>query len=595
MLGAALIGALPTAAFAQATLPAVVVSAARIEQRIGDTFAAVSVLQRADIEASQASDLVTLLRQQPGVEIAQLGGYGTQAGAFIRGGESRHTLVLIDGVPLGNLNFGLAPLEHLLLAHVERIEIARGNLSSLYGNSALGGVIQIFTGGRVTGLRARAGVTLASQGTGQLQASLAQLANDTSFGVDASALHARGYNSTNQAELPGTNADRDGYRNRSFGAFVDQRLGPWKLGLKLRRSEGKTAYDSQFGPPDQADESRFRVDSASATFGHSNEGWSNQLRLTSMVDDLRADLTAFPYFVATRVNQLVWETGWSWANGVNLGAALERSTATVSSDTPYSGTRRTQDTLRVGYNGETGAHQWQANLRSDRFSDFGAATTGLLGYGYKFAPAWRLSATLANGFSAPTFNDLFSPFGGNPGLRPEHSDNLEIALNFQANDAHWRATWFDSRYRDLIGSDANFQRVNIGQARVQGLELTGDLRWANWRLTPSLTTQEPANSATGKRLPRRARTLAALGAATDWNGIELGASLHHVGQRFDDVANARPLGGYLSVDLTAQARLGGGWTLSGAVRNLGAKEFETAYGYRQPGRVVSVTVGYNLP
>jgi vitamin B12 transporter len=88
------------AAVAQSTLAPIVVTAARVEQKTDDSFVAVTVLGREQIEASQAPDLVSLLRSQAGVEITQQGGYGTQASAFIRGGESRHTLVLVDGVPL---------------------------------------------------------------------------------------------------------------------------------------------------------------------------------------------------------------------------------------------------------------------------------------------------------------------------------------------------------------------------------------------------------------------------------------------------------------------------------------------------------------
>ena len=113
----------------------------------------------------------------------------------------------------------------------------------------------------------------------------------------------------------------------------------------------------------------------------------------------------------------------------------------------------------------------QLNLRSDRYSDFGSAATWLAGYGYHLTDAWRLSATASTGFNAPTFNDLYYPFGGNPALRPERLKSAELA-QYAVAGQELRATFFDNRYTDLFGFDANFDRINIGRARIKGLELT---------------------------------------------------------------------------------------------------------------------------
>jgi len=122
-----------------------VISASRVLQRAQDALPDVSLITRADIERSQARDVPTLLQNLVGMEVTQSGGMGGVASLFMRGAESRHTLVLVDGLPMNNLNFNLAALEHLPLSGIERIEVVRGNVSSLYGSAALGGVIQIFT------------------------------------------------------------------------------------------------------------------------------------------------------------------------------------------------------------------------------------------------------------------------------------------------------------------------------------------------------------------------------------------------------------------------------------------------------------------
>ena len=107
---------------------------------------------------------------------------------------------------------------------------------------------------------------------------------------------------------------------------------------------------------------------------------------------------------------------------------------------------------RLGYLAEFGAHQFQLNLRNDHYRDFGSASTWYAGYGWRFAPAWRLSATASTGFNAPTFNDLYYPYGGNANLRPERVKSRELALQWAVDGREWRATLFDNRFTDLIAS-----------------------------------------------------------------------------------------------------------------------------------------------
>ena len=130
---------------AQDAINNVVISASRTEQRIQDALPATTLITRADIDRAQAVDLPSLIRNVTGIEIVQNGGVGTVSSVFIRGAESRHTLVLVDGVPINNLNFSLGALEHIPLVNVERIEVVRGNVSSLYGS----------TGWRDTNIHAR--------------------------------------------------------------------------------------------------------------------------------------------------------------------------------------------------------------------------------------------------------------------------------------------------------------------------------------------------------------------------------------------------------------------------------------------------------
>jgi vitamin B12 transporter len=344
-------------ALAQATLKETVVTASRTEQAVQDALPSTTLITRADIERAQTPDLPTLLRRVAGIEITQNGGQGTLASAFIRGAESRHTLVLVDGVPVNNLNFGLPSLEHLPLANVERIEVVRGNVSALYGSAALGGVIQIFT--REGAGAPQASASLQAGSRGLLQASAGgsvKLDSGTRLSANVESLGDKGFNALNQTQVPGTNPDRDGYTRRALSAGVSQDVGPGSVNLRLRDARGTTQYDSAFGPATQADESKY-TETGAVLDGKFRlaPALDLQAALTTSADKLDARVTAFPYFVNSRSNGASLGLQWKPAAGKTVTAGLESTRQRIESNTVYKSASRTQNSLRLGYSGFYGA------------------------------------------------------------------------------------------------------------------------------------------------------------------------------------------------------------------------------------------------
>ena len=572
-------------ALAQNQLKDTVVTASRLEQRSRDALQANLVLTREDIDRSQAIDLPGLLKGATGVEWAQTGGSGTLATAFIRGAESRHTLVLVDGVPVNNLNFNTAALEHIPLSNIERIEVVRGNASALYGSSALGGVIQIFTREATDvpygGITVQAG----SRGFGQLQAGAGvKLGSGTRLSFTAEALKDNGFNAIDQAKRPGTNPDDDGYSRRSWSFGVSQDIGIGKIGLSARESTGLTAYDSQFGPATQADESRFHLQGAALT-GQFKLGSAVSLdvALTTQADRLNADVTAFPYFVNSKGEGASASLRWQVAPGQNLTAGIESTRQSIESDTVYNTASRTQNSARLGYLGDFDRHQVQLNLREDKYSDFGSATTWLAGYGFRLSDAWRVSAQASTGFNAPTFNDLYFPFGGNANLRPEKVESAEIALQYATATQEVRLVLFDNRFKDLIGLDAFFNSVNVNEARNNGAEISYRGKFADTTVTGGYTAQNPMNLTTNTRLNRRAQTLANLGVEHGMGAWGLGAKVRYAGERLDGV---NKLGAYTVADISVSYKWSPAVKLYGRIDNLLDAKYETVYGYNTGGTKV---------
>ena len=123
----------------------IIVTATRTEIPLSDSLVPVTVITRADIELSLATDLAELLRFEAGIDIARSGGAGQSTSIFLRGTESNHTLVLIDGVRMNPGTLGGAAIQNIAPELIERIEIVKGARSSLFGTDAIGGVINIIT------------------------------------------------------------------------------------------------------------------------------------------------------------------------------------------------------------------------------------------------------------------------------------------------------------------------------------------------------------------------------------------------------------------------------------------------------------------
>ena len=584
--------ALPVLALSQTFLPDTVITASRVMQRTQDALPDVSLITRSDIDRSQAKDVPSLLVQLAGMEVTQSGGMGGVATLFMRGAESRHALVLVDGLPMNSLNFNLAALEHLPLSGIERIEVVRGNVSSLYGSAALGGVVQIFTrqnsGSGLSGPWLEASGQMGSENFRSTQASVGQKWA-SGFGVNASTEHTqtRGFNAINPVQRPDTNPDRDGYKRQSDAVNLSQEFESGRIGLMLRETHATVQYDSQWGPATQVDESKSVLRNAllNATYRASKElQW--EVSVGQQEDKLNAAQTAYPYFVNSQSKTSAMGAVWTlWPNH-SITSGYENTRQKIVSDTAYNPSERSLNSWRLGYQGKLENQQWQLNVRQDQYSDFGQANTWYAGYAYFLTPELRFKASASSGFMAPTFNDLYYPWGGNPLLRPEQARSNEIGMQYIKATWNARITAFENRYTDLIDNDLNWTRTNIAKAKNQGVEVALAGQWQlsgfgtqKWRV--SMTSQDPQNEITHQALARRAKTLAQAGVTQSIGYWDAGAQWRFSGARTDD---AQILKAYSVLDLTASQALTPELRLNLRVENAGNANYQSIYGYNMPKR-----------
>lgn len=576
----------------------VVITATRTPQRVDQTLAQVIVIDRERIEAASGRTLAELLAAESGVQFAANGGFGKNSSVFLRGMESRHTLLLVDGVRYGSATLGTPNWDNIPLDAIERIEIVYGPLSSLYGSEAVGGVIQIFTRRGQPGLQPEAAVTAGSQGYGELAAGARFGAGIFDGSLRVQRRTVKGFSATNERVPFGDfNPDDDPFRQTSASARLGASLGKWRTQATLLKARGINHYDDGPGNVDTRAALRTEVASVQAA-GPLAEGWRTVVRLARSTDEFETQASASPFVtlgtIGTTQRQLAWENQF---NLPLLGTALllaDRLEQQVERPgTPFAVSERTIDAVAVGLNGESGAHGWQASLRRDRNSQFGGQTTGAISYGYALTAALRASASYGTSFVAPSFNQLYFPGFGNPNLLPEEGKQRELALAWRTGPVTARLAYFDNRIRGFISSGP--LPVNIPRAKVDGISASVRAALGDWTLTGSLDSIEPVNDSAGtanfgKILPRRAKDSARIGA--DWRSgaFAFGATAAAFGPRFDDAANTRRVGGYATADLRGEWQWARDWTLAARVNNVFDKRYETVFGYNQPGREAYVSL-----
>ena len=602
-------------AFAQdaTELPRTVVTPSRTAQPITEALPATSIITREDIDRWQSVDLVYILGRETGVQFAVPGGRGAAASLFLRGASSSQVLVLVDGVRLNAGASGGAALGGIALDAIDRIEIVRGNLSSVYGSSAVGGVVQIFTrNGAAPGLTLSAeagqGRTLDGTVSGGVDAGPVRLGGALGSGTT------RAFSAIDTDRVvkgpfaPGANADLDGNQYLSASLGATYRTGETLISANAWFNRNLTDFDSTADGPTATHEEESRLGALSVLARAAiNERWASQLAFGASRDrstNSVSDPASFSNGEFTSDNAAVtWSNDFRLDSSIvaQLGAEYLRQSGESTSyvTTSRGGTQRYQRAVGSGWVGATGnhgPHQLQANVRYDQYSDTGNATSGLLAYGYRLDQAWRLTAQVSNAFRAPSFNDLYFPYFGNPDLDPERSVSGELGLRYVGSAGSMRAALFRTDTRDLIAYDPLTMRAgNIDQARVTGLELGGDWRGGPWHIGANATLLRAVNDDTGERLLRRAPWLVNLALDYDPGPWSAGMEVAVVGPRDDLDINtfARvQLASYTLVRLVGAWRVSGNLTLRARIENLLDTDYESVSGYNTAPR--TAIVGLNL-
>ncbi len=554
------------------------------------------VITREDLDAAGSLSLGEVLQRRAGVELRATGGPGQPQTLFIRGAGSAQTLVLVDGLRVGSATVGTTSIEHIPLEMIERIEVVKGPLSSLYGPEAIGGVIQVFTRGKdVPHLFASAGY--GTDNDRRASAGITTVDADTRLALSMGFRDVDARSATNPRAF-GYNPDRDPHRNYFGNVKIAQRW--WQgetIELDAFATRSRTHFDA--GPGDDRDDhavSGARLTSANQLA----PWWSSRVSIAEGIDrlDIRG---SFPGFLETRQDQAAWLNEMTIPAGkITLGAETVRQKVKSDEGTPFSTTKRDTNSAFIGVTEAYAGHRFEASARRDEDDQFGSRNTGSTSYGIDL-PQWaRISATYARGFRAPTFFDLYGPsFPGaqpNPALVPEQSRSTEYALQSLAGvRERWRVSAFDHRFDNLIVFDAAQEMpVNVARARARGIDVEAEATWWATRFRVTFTAQHARDDVSGHRLQGRAERFGSVDASRSFGPFTVSAGVLASGARYDSTteAPASRLPGYAVVDARVSYKFAKFWSAELSAVNLGDRRYENAVGYDAPRRGVFLKVTF---
>lgn len=586
------------------------VTANRFQEPNSSILAPITVVEREQIERWQSNSVIDVLRRMPGIDVGQNGGIGQMSSIYVRGAESRHVLILVDGVRLNQANVsGSSDISQIPLSLVQRIEYIRGPRSSVYGSDAIGGVINILTERKTEGGTLNA--TMGSHGYQEYDGSIKQKVGDkTTLTAAGSYLYTKGYDVEANGNTGGhPQPDRDGFMNKSLWLGVNHDINDdVSLYARAYGFDNRTAYDAYY------DSYNDTLTDTRALFSRTYDGgvkfnrdnYSSSLNTSyNYTKDYDYDPRYGRYgkgsrFTNSEQYNVQWGNHLLLGNG-SIGGGVDWQRQSIKAGSSGFPNKEHFDNTGLYLTGQQklGDIIAEASVRSDKHSEYGWHTTWQTNLGWEFVEGYRVIGGYGTAFKAPTLMQLYSEWGSNPDLQPEKSKQWEGGFEGLTGPLAWRLTAYRNDVNSLIQGESSYpyRNYNVGKALIKGVEFTGEMDTWIFHHTFNLQYIDARNKETHQRLDRRARQQ--LKYQLDWQveKLDMGVTYQYIGQRTDKDYGTYEnvsLGGVSIWDLTASYPITSHLSIRGRIANLFDKDYETAYGYRTPGREYFLTGSYNF-
>ena len=625
---AALAAAIPASAEEAAEADSIVVTATRAQVALDEVPSTITILDKAAIDRSQDIGATELLLRTPGVTVSRNGGYGTSTSLRIRGAESDHTVVVIDGVKMndpasagGGYNFA-----NLLIGDIDRIEVLRGPQSILWGSQAIGGVINIVTALPQKDMEGSFDVEAGSRNTVSARAGIGGRTGPLRWRIGGQTFSTDGI-SAYASSFGGV--EKDGYRNQSLTGRAELALADnVRLDVRGHYSSARVDFDSTSGDTRDYGLNEEWLGYAGLDFDLLQGRFRNRIAY-SQTDTGRDNFNptrARPQSFESEGKNRRWEYQGSLdvTRGVAaiFGIENERSrfqsrslAASLATPLPAFATGRAETTSAYGQISVEPLDGLTINggVRYDDHDRYGGQTLFAAGGVWRLPTGTVLRASYGEGFKAPTLYQLFSEYG-NVALDPEEAQGWEAGIEQHLFDRRLviGATWFDRTTTNQIifnscpsASTNPLCRVpgnpavprsgfysNVSRGEAHGIEASAALTLGALTLDGNYSRvvaedRSPGTANFGKALPRRPRNTA--NASVNYAlpfGLDIGAALRWSGVSFDNAANTTRLDDYMLVDLRAEFKLSDTVRLFARAENMFDESYMTAFRYGTLGRSI---------
>lgn len=607
----------------------IVVTASRLETPLKKTASAISVIESELLSPGRKFQPEMIFSHVPGVFYLQTGSAGQAGSLFIRGGNSEHTLFMIDGIeihdpisPSRSFNFSL-----FNLSLIDRIEILRGPQSPLYGSDALAGVVN-FVSAKPEKNGAEVYGSLGSLKTWQAALRLFQTKDKFSYQFEVNSFETAGISAANK-KYPG-NSESDGSRQLSLALKLKYNLRKdLSLSLQSRALEVRADLDNFGGPygddPNYTQTTKFLFNRAELNGFFFNHRWEQKLILA--LESTRRENQNNPDEFHPEESQTGFYRGQffklDWQNNLYLSASQtiifgfeykkesgQSEDIYVNQSTIYESLFPDRSTGLLAFYA-----QEQLNLRDrfsltsgfryDRHQNFGPALTYRIAGNLDLPEiSARIKATLGTGFKSPSLYQLYAPstfYGpiGNPDLKPERNLGWDVGVEKNLSQKMLLSlTYFHTHYHNLIQFYFGSGYTNIGEALTGGIEASVDfIPAAGFDCRLSWTYLQTKDLQTGKELIRRPHHTAYLSLRYQNKPIRLGVELYYLGPRYDVDYSSFPAStvsldraiisnAFINYDLSHRM------SIDFKIDNLFNSAYELIYGYGTAGTTISA--GFRL-
>lgn len=601
--------------FAQDADNTLVTTANRFAQPVSSVLAPTTVVTREEIDRWQSKSVADVMRRLPGVDIAQSGGLGQQSSLFIRGTESRHVLVLIDGVRLNQAGIsGSSDLSQIPISLVQRIEYVRGARSAVYGSDAIGGVVNIITGRSKPGTTLTAGV--GSNGYQSYDGSTQQmLGPNTRVTLAGNYTYTKGYDVVaNYPDVYGDPAqkDRDGFMSKSLYGSVEQQFSDELSGfVRGYGYDNRTAYDSSLNynvPGALVDTRQLYSQTWDTGLRFNRDIYSTQLIASySHTKDYNYDPRLGRYADPATLDD-VEQYNLQWGNTVAVGYGTvsagvdwQKQTSEPNTSTVTEGQEQRNTGVYATAQQKLGSVTLEGAVRGDDNNTFGWHNTWQTSAAWEFVDGYSVFASYGTAFKAPNLSQLYSGVYGNRDLDPEKSKQWEGGFEGLTGPVSWRLSGYRNDIDNLIDSDpTTFRYYNIDKATIKGVEATASFDTGPLSHTVSYDYVDPRDGNTNEILVRRAKQQVKYQLDYTIYDFDWSLSYQYLGERYDKDFNTSyttrtvKLGGVSLWDLAVSYPVTSQLTVRGRVANLFDKDYETVYGYQTPGREYYLSGSYTF-